>query len=50
MHRARTDDGQESPVPADDAGCFSVVAPPGARVRLRCTTPSATVVTDWVRT
>ncbi|GEA89098.1 hypothetical protein [Cellulomonas cellasea] len=46
----QTADGRESPVPADDAGCFSVAAPPGTRIRLRCTTPSATVVTDWVRT
>jgi hypothetical protein len=36
-------------VPADDAGCFTVAGTPGARIRLRCTTPTATVVTDWVR-
>ncbi|WP_258723509.1 hypothetical protein [Cellulomonas sp. NS3] len=45
-----TQSAQEGPVATDDAGCFTLSAPPGARVRLRCTTPSGTVVTDWVRT
>lgn len=34
---------------ADDAGCFTVPGAPRERIRLRCTTPSGTVVTDWVQ-
>ncbi|MGW6130027.1 hypothetical protein ACWFNE_08375 [Cellulomonas sp. NPDC055163] len=45
-----TESAQEAPVATDDAGCFTLAAAPGALVRLRCTTPSTTVVTDWVRT
>lgn len=45
-----TGSAQDAPVATDDAGCFSLSTEPGARVRLRCTTPSTTVVTDWVRT
>jgi hypothetical protein len=46
----QTETADLAQVPADDAGCFTVPGVPGARVRLRCTTASATVVTDWVRT
>lgn len=35
---------------ADGAGCFTARVPSGMRVRLRCTTESADVVTDWVST
>jgi hypothetical protein len=45
-----TEAARGAPVATDDAGCFTLTAVPGARVRLRCTTGSTTVVTDWVRT
>ncbi|MBB2921586.1 hypothetical protein [Cellulomonas cellasea] len=45
-----TESAQGGPVPTDDAGCFTLATDPGARIRLRCTTPTTTVVTDWVRT
>lgn len=36
---------------ADTEGCFTLHGvPSGTRVRLRCSTGSASVVTDWVRT
>lgn len=45
-----TETTQEGPVATDDAGCFTLATVAGTRVRLRCTTPATTVVTDWVRT
>lgn len=45
-----TESAQETPIATDEAGCFTLAPAPGALVRLRCTTPSTTVVTDWVRT
>jgi len=42
-------DGVLATVPVDDLGFFVVAPVPTGVVRLRCTTPTTRLVTDWVR-
>ena len=42
-------DGVVATVPVDDLGFFVVSPVPSGVVRLRCTTPTTRLVTDWVR-
>lgn len=44
-----TSDGVEQRVSADESGFFVLPAVPQRPVRLRCDSPAAQVVTDWVR-
>lgn len=44
-----TPEGTVGDVEADDLGCFVVSPVPTGLVRLRCSTGSAVIVTDWVR-
>ncbi len=43
------DRGVIASVPVDDLGFFVIEPVPTGVVRLRCTTPSTRLVTDWVR-
>jgi hypothetical protein len=43
------DRGVLATVPVDDLGFFVIEPVPTGVVRLRCTTPSTRLVTDWVR-
>lgn len=45
---AETLQGTAGSAVPDEVGCFSLTVP-GGPLRLRITTPGATVVTDWVR-
>jgi hypothetical protein len=43
------DGGVIATVPVDDLGFFVITPVPTGVVRLRCTTPTTRLVTDWVR-
>jgi hypothetical protein len=43
-----TPDGISFRIEADDIGFFDCAGLPRGRIRLRCETPSARLVTDWV--
>jgi hypothetical protein len=43
------DHGVVATVPVDDLGFFVIVPVPTGVVRLRCTTPTTRLVTEWVR-
>ncbi|MET1058840.1 MAG: hypothetical protein ABWX84_04555 [Nocardioides sp.] len=43
------DQGVVATVPVDDLGFFVITPVPTGVVRLRCTTPTTRLVTDWVR-
>jgi hypothetical protein len=43
------DGGVVTAVPVDDLGFFVIEPVPEGVVRLRCTTPTTRLVTDWVR-
>lgn len=44
-----SDEGEVARVPVDDLGFFVIEPVPTGVVRLRCTTESTRLVTDWVR-